>query len=164
MRLAWSWLQRTSEHCAVDIESNVDQRIDALFDLSAERTVEGCDYCVEDCVDHLRLKVRVGDHIEVTLQTRCEHCSASTWWSHSRNEEHVFNLVERFFLRLAIVPSFVVHELPQKLQWRLGTILFLLWHVHIVNKDCIPFANWWSIDSFPSLVKFLIKVVLSLVG
>jgi len=57
----------------------------------------------------------------------------------------------------------VIEPLSEKLEWWLSTVLFLLWHIEIVDEDDEFLSDWWAIYSLSSFLEFIIKVVLSLV-
>jgi len=58
----------------------------------------------------------------------------------------------------------MIHPLSYELNWWLSTILFLLWHVEIINENDEPLAGRWTINTFSSLFKLLIEGLLGLVG
>jgi hypothetical protein len=57
----------------------------------------------------------------------------------------------------------MIHELSEKFERWLGTILFLLWHVEIIDEDNEFLTDWWSINSLSPLLKFFIKEILGLI-
>jgi hypothetical protein len=96
--LVWCWLEWTSQYSIVYTKSHTDECWYAFFDILTECAIEGRDNGLEDTIYELNLQVSVSHHIEVSLKTRCDDSSSSSWWSHSRNEKHVFNPSERLFL------------------------------------------------------------------
>ena len=88
---------------------------------------------------------------------------STSWWSHGGNEDDILNFHEWLFLLRSIIPTFVVHPLSKDLDWRLCTVNFLLGHIQIINEYDESFACWWSINTFSSLFKLLIKSILRLV-
>jgi hypothetical protein len=57
----------------------------------------------------------------------------------------------------------VVHPLPQKFEGWLSSILFLLWHVEIINKDNEFFARRRAENAFSTFLKLLVECVLCLI-
>lgn len=90
--------------------------------------------------------------------------SSSTWWTTSSYDDKVLNGSEGLILIFSIVPTFVVHELSNKLKRRNGSPLFFLRHVDVINKEDELLTNWWTEDTFSSLVESAIKLILSLIG
>jgi hypothetical protein len=100
----------------------------------------------------------------MALQTGGDCGSTTSWWTHRRYEEHVFNPIEWLLLRFTIIPSLVVHVLSEKFKRRLCTVLLFFWHVEIVDENSVLLAHGWSVNTLAPLIKFLIKVILSLIG
>jgi hypothetical protein len=63
----------------------------------------------------------------------------------------------------SIIPSLVVHPLSKDFNWWLCTILFLLWHVQIINEDDESLTCWWAINTFSSFFDFRINCILCLI-
>jgi hypothetical protein len=58
----------------------------------------------------------------------------------------------------------MIHPLSEEFNGWLSAVEFLLWHVEIINEDAIFLASWWSIDTFPPLLKLFVERILGLVG
>lgn len=67
-------------------------------------------------------------------------------------------------LVLVVVPAALSHELSQNFDWWLGTELFFLWHVKIINKDNSLHSESWTVDTKSDLVKLAINDILNLVA
>lgn len=62
---------------------------------------------------------------------------------------------------LLVIPMLVINPLPQKFNWRLGTIFLLGWHTEVIHKYHRLFVHWWSVHTFTtSGVKINKKIVL----
>ena len=97
------------------------------------------------------------------------HISVGDWittdarWAHRSAESDVLDLFE-LLVCLDVVPSTVVHPLTKQFNWRLGTVLLLLWHVEIINKDDKLLARGWTKAALLSSAHFTINNILGLVG
>ncbi len=60
-----------------------------------------------------------------------------------------------------LIPSSLVEELSDQLNWRLGTILFLCGHVQVIDEQNGP-ANLGAVESFTFSVHLAVNDVLSL--
>jgi hypothetical protein len=65
---------------------------------------------------------------------------------------------------LDVVPSTVVHPLTKQFNWRLGTVLFLLRHVKVINEDDVLLARGWTKAAFLSSAHSAINNVLGLIS
>ena len=74
------------------------------------------------------------------------------------------DLSERMLVIFAIVPASLVHELTQDFNWWLGTILFNLRHIQIINKDDSTFRVRWSEHTLSPLFQLRIDNILNLVA
>ena len=119
---------------------------------------------VEDHGDRLRVQVSVGQEVVMTLETVGDGRTATTWGSHSRDKDDIFNLLEVFLLGFSVVPSLMVHPLADKLNRRLSEVLFSLRHVQIIDKDDIFLAGGRSENTLSTLLKLFIETILGLVG
>ena len=54
---------------------------------------------------------------------------------HTVHIGHIDHFLERLILLLKIVETFLIKELSEIFNRGLGTILFLNWHIQIINKD-----------------------------
>src|SRR4051794_3400956 len=99
----------------------------------------------EDVRDSLRVKLVGVHHVEVSDDPGGYMGSTSSRLPQGSQQQNILNFHE--LLIFSVVPSIVVHELPQKFNRRLGFILFFLGHIQIINKNYVFFANWCSIDS-----------------
>lgn len=111
----------------------------------------------------LILEVSVCHNVKVALESLGDHTSASTWGTHCSYEDDIFNSLPRTLFILAVVPTSVVHPLSQKFERGLSTVVFLLWHIQIINENDELLANRGSIHSLSSLFELIIKIVLSLI-
>jgi len=98
----------------------------------------------------------------MSLHARCDSSTTTTGGTHSRDEDNILNpLVVEF---LAIIPALVIKPLADQLDRGLSTVLLLLGHVQIINKDTVFLARRRAEDTFTPLLKFLIKSILHLVS
>ena len=97
------------------------------------------------------------------------HISVGDWittdarWAHRSAESDVLDLF-KLLVCLDVVPSTVVHPLTKQFNWRLGTVLLLLWHVEIINKDDKLLARGWTKAALLSSAHFTINNILGLIG
>jgi len=142
--------------------------LDNLANGSADSLRETSDESTEDLgEDHgdvLLAQIGIGQEVEMSLEPLGKGGSTTARWSHSRNEDDILDPHERLLLFGSVVPSLMIHPLSDELDWWLGTILFLLWHVQIINENDEPLAGWWTINTFSSLLELLVEGLLGLVG
>ena len=98
-------------------------------------------------------------HVEVAQQSRADQVPASPCWAHCR---HYLGVDDLDHPPLLVVPAFVVHELPQQLNGRLGPVRIVRRHVQVVYKEQALLAEPWPIDAFPSLLEPQVDDVLGL--
>ena len=59
-----------------------------------------------------------------------------------------------------VLPSLVVHELAQQLNWWLSTILLHLRHVEIIHQNDLLLAQRWAVHTLAPLLQLTINDVL----
>ena len=89
--------------------------------------------------------------------------ATDAWRAHGCTESDILNLFE-LHIKEDIVPSAVVHPLSQKLNRRLGTVLFSLWHIQIINENDVLLPRWRTIATLLTSTHLTINDVLSLIG
>lgn len=72
--------------------------------------------------------------------------------SDTHGEAPVTHLEDNLGCVLDVIPVFVVKVLPEELNGGLGTIDFLLWHVHVINEDDSFLAHGRPKESLATLV------------
>lgn len=101
--------------------------------------------------------------IEMSNVTRGDAVSTVTWRTHGSTESDICYLPEGPFWIIYVIPSIVIHPLPEKLNWRLSSIFLFLRHVQIINKDNTLLTSLGSVNTFSLLFHFTINNSLSLV-
>jgi len=151
-------------HTRVNCFSCLDKLVNQTNYFSFKPCKEAVQNLDEDHRDRLRVKVSVCKEVIVSLKTSSNRGTSTSWGTHSRHKDDIFDLLELFFFRLTVVPAFVVHPLPDQLNRRLSEIDFSLRHVQIIDKNDEFFAGRRTKDTLSALFKFLIQTVLSLVS
>mmetsp|Transcript_43794 Transcript_43794/g.78688 ORF Transcript_43794/g.78688 Transcript_43794/m.78688 type:complete len:202 (+) Transcript_43794:5493-6098(+) len=85
--------------------------------------------------DSLDLRVRLiceAKVVAIALKALRDHGTTSTRWAHCVHHVNIQDIPER--LLLTIIPAAIVHPLPKKFQWRLGSVHVFSWHVEIIHK------------------------------
>jgi hypothetical protein len=88
----------------------------------------------------------------------------TTWSSHGSNKHSIDNISEWMLRVFSVVPASLVNELSKDFDWWLSTIVLLLRHVQVVNKDNASHSKSRTKVIFPSLIKFVVNNVLDLVA
>mmetsp|Transcript_11712 Transcript_11712/g.17848 ORF Transcript_11712/g.17848 Transcript_11712/m.17848 type:complete len:936 (+) Transcript_11712:4723-7530(+) len=162
MRLAGSRSEPVSDTMVHNLGA-VHDLVNNLADSSGEATDERLQDLSEDHADAFGAKVSVSQEVEVAHHTSSDGIPTTSRRSHGGDEDDIFNLHEGLLLLRAIVPTLVVHPLAKDFNRRLGSILFLLGHVQIIDEDDESLASGRSINTLSSLFELLIEGVLSLV-
>ena len=114
-----------------------------------------------DVLEGLVGELRNGNDIEVPEIPRSDSIPASSWGTHGTHELDVDQGLESVVRSL--IPTPVVHPLPQHLNRRLGAVDLELGHVQIVHKDDALCAKRGSKNTLPALVELTINQILNLV-
>ena len=86
----------------------------------------------------------------------------ATRWLHSSTESDTHSFAE-FLLTVELIPAFIVHPLPEKLNGRLGTILFLFRHIEVINEENGVLSKFWTPNTLTTSVHAAIDDTLGLV-
>jgi len=164
VRLAGGGLERTIQNLIVGFKLGLNQTTNAISHIVTKRSEESISNCGVNSCDSIERHISVRNDVEVALQTLGNDSTTATGWAHSRDSNDINNSVEGLFLGLALVPASVVHELTDKLKRGLGSVFFLGGHVKVINEHDVLLAKRRAIDTFATLFKLIIKVVLGLVG
>ena len=78
-------------------------------------------------------RLSVIEHMEGRNDTRSNHSSTTTGFSHSGDQLKVLNNVRLEFL--SVVPESGVNDLTDELNWRLSTIVIFSRHVEVINES-----------------------------
>lgn len=163
MRLAGCGLHWAIQNLVVYLNLGLDQAWNHSFDIRGKTGEESIYNCG---VDHAYRSVRhisVWDNVKMTLETLCNNGTTTSRWTHSWTDDYVNNCEPWLFFVITIIPSSKVHKLTKKFDWRLCTVLFLLWHVKIINKNDVFLAKRWAPAVLSSLFEVRLEIVLSLV-
>lgn len=94
---------------------------------------EGIDDGIEN-PNHCCIIERINcDDVQMAHHPNRHRISSTSWRSHRKDELRV--LQNDLGCVLEVIPVSVVKELAQELDWRLGSIDLLGWHVHVINED-----------------------------
>lgn len=89
--------------------------------------------------------------------------SARSRISHCRYYLHILNLFKDFFFLFVIIPSSIIKELSHQFERRLGTILFNLWHIYVINEYYTFHSIRSSITSSTFSIQFRLDNFLHLI-
>ena len=128
-----------------------------LWELSQIETHQGA----ENTIDNVSRQICVGQHIIMSHQTTCNIGTTSSWWTHSAQNNQVFQSHKE--KGLSVIPSFVIHVLPYDFEGRLSSECLFFGHVKIINKNDAFFTNGRTIVSFSSLLHLAVNGILSLI-
>jgi hypothetical protein len=117
---------------------------------------------VEDVFNGVLIQLSVGQQVEVSNDSVGDEGSTTTWGTHSSNDDQILDFHE--FELLSVIPSKVIKVLSKDLHRGLSTILFLLGHVEIIDKENALLASRRAIDTLSPLLKLSIDGILGLVG
>ena len=137
MCFCWCWEQFLNRlHLLIDPDSRTHYLLVHLSHDLDERWVawaqEPIEYVGEDAFEGLIVEWGYVEQREVPHVPHGGGITTSSWWEHSCNKYYVLQVLK--LLRLQIIPTPIIHPLPQQLNWRLCTVLFLSRHIHIINK------------------------------
>ena len=93
--------------------------------------------------------------IKVTSEARCYWVLASCRWAHCSYKQKIGNFNELVCFAIVVVPWSVIHPLSEQLNGGLSSLLFDLWHVHVIDEYDQLFIATWSIVTTLFLLKFL---------
>lgn len=70
---------------------------------------------------------------EMPQHAWCDWIAATTRWTHCCQKLCIKE--EYLACVLQVIPVFVINELTQQFNWRLGSIYLSCWHIHVVNEN-----------------------------
>lgn len=100
----------------------------------------------------------------MSLESWRDETSSTTWSTHSCDNHGINDISEWMLVIFSIIPSTLINELPQDLNWWLGAVSLLLWHVEIIDEDDASHTESWSEMVFSPLIEFHIDNVLDVVA
>jgi len=110
------------------------------------------------------IEVCESNNVEMSLESWCNETSSTTWSTHSCDNHRINDVSEWMLVILSIVPSTLINELPQDLNWWLSAISLLLWHVEIIDEDDASHTESWTVVIFSPLIEFHIDNVLDVIA
>eukprot|EP00968_Pinguiococcus_pyrenoidosus_P027389 scaffold7375_cov268-Pinguiococcus_pyrenoidosus.AAC.39 len=116
----------------------------------------------EDAAERRPIKWHKVDEIEVAHVALRDPRAPALGWTHRGHKLDVYELAEGVLF--PVVPPRVVHPLAKDLDGRLRAVLFLGWHVQVVNEDDADLAQLGAQDAFAALGQLSVDDVLRRVG
>lgn len=86
----------------------------------------------EDLCKDLLACLWYANYIKVSHKSWSKRVSSSSWWGCTGNDGCILNILP--IQLFSIIKSSFVNKESKQLYWRLGSVKFYLWHVHIINK------------------------------
>jgi hypothetical protein len=93
----------------------------------------------------------------------CYKGSASSGWTHGSNENSFYDISEGLFFILVLIPSSLIEELSNKLNWWLCAVLLLRRHIEVIHKHN-ALACLGTVKAFSLSVHLAVDDVLCLDG
>lgn len=97
----------------------------------------------------------------MSQDTRSDEGTTTTGWTHCCDQNGVDNIAEWLLFVFVLIPSSLVQELPDQLDWRLSPVLFFRRHVQIIHKQDAP-TSLGSVESLSLPVHLSVDDILRL--
>jgi hypothetical protein len=146
----------------VDFDDGLNEDFLDILDFVVESLHEVSHDLGENVGNGLVVKFSVRNHVEMPYESWRNLSSSSTGWTEGCQNDDVLYFHE--LLILPVVPSFMIQELSQQLNWRLCSVLFFFGHVQIIHKNNILFANRCPENTSFNFFQFEVNRILGLVG